>query len=608
MTTRYLHSFPSRFAVLVSALVTLCTCAAFWLFTDPAQGTPVTGGLQDVTGIPYGGPLNLVRFTPFGVAEAVGTNTIWPAPITVPVTNGVFSANLVPGFYNIAPVVFSTFGPALRQKALFVPPDTNVWSVSQCQNIAQFLGTLGITNSVMAMDASLFTNGNASTLFKSGIIPPQFLPPGMTNYTHWLLFTNLTAYCAGQWYSFSNSTTAGFNEIQAISPISTNGPSEVDISLETGYYPFTTPIVLSNNTKTIGAGMASTVVRYVGPTNLWPIQSVISLLPRAAGQQTLCTSIGLIQLTPAVTWPIDGSLPQGMNYVFADLSIQTATNWPCALIAGVADCVTMDRVGFFGADMLAVNTGGASLNGSQFDQAFDINDNLIFYYETISTIAAAIDAEEMWDIRDCQEWLLGAGWLNLGNSYLNCDSSGEYYINSAEAAGNGYPTTSWLHLAPAIYSGQNANYGAFVRNIYPYRNGYDVWSDGSPMKITGAAWQSSANNVIVSGGSAVVDVDNFPNNPSVTDKSVTLLNGNFTLSAITPTVLTNGCIIENTFSCGNVSMLVNGVTRFNVGTNGIIGNAAGLTNIGSAAQFRMTNSPVNGAALRYTNGNFYWGL
>jgi len=37
------------------------------------------------------------------------------------------------------------------------------------------------------------------------------------------------------------------------------------------------------------------------------------------------------------------------------------------------------------------------------------------------------------------------------------------------------------------------------------------------------------------------------------------------------------------------------------------GNGSGLTNLNTSA-FRATNSPANGAALRYTNGNFYWGL
>ena len=51
----------------------------------------------------------------------------------------------------------------------------------------------------------------------------------------------------------------------------------------------------------------------------------------------------------------------------------------------------------------------------------------------------------------------------------------------------------------------------------------------------------------------------------------------------------------------NISMLLSNLTLL----GGIAGNGSGLTNLIPTC-IRATNSPVNGYALRYTNGSFYW--
>lgn len=158
--------FPRTFIKFVSALATLVIIA----LCASAAATPIVGSLQDITQSPYGGPLNSIAFKPFAVAQQNGTNTIWPIPSYAPITNGVFAVNLNEGFYYASPVSVSIFGPPVRPIAIFVPNNTNVWQFNQCQNLGNFLSTLGQTN--------LTFNGNGlagmwaasgNTIFPSGV-------------------------------------------------------------------------------------------------------------------------------------------------------------------------------------------------------------------------------------------------------------------------------------------------------------------------------------------------------------------------------------------------------------------------------------------------------
>ena len=80
--------------------------------------------------------------------------------------------------------------------------------------------------------------------------------------------------------------------------------------------------------------------------------------------------------------------------------------------------------------------------------------------------------------------------------------------------------------------------------------------------------------------------------------------GSFTNLAVTNLI---GTISTNNLP-RNASYLTNLITTNLTGivaTNNLPQNASYLTNI-TATQFRTTNAPANGNALRYTNGNLYW--
>jgi hypothetical protein len=338
------------------------------------------------------------------------------------------------------------------------------------------------------------TNLNAGQL--KGTLAPGMLPGNVvTNYTHWLLFTNKSAYCNGGFYWFPTSTTAGMNEIQALSPITTNGPSGVCIEIEAADYPFWTPILLYNNTKIKGAGFWASGFDYMGPTNLFTVTDVMNALPQFQGQYPNAHNAGLIQLMTLMTnLSLNTSASLPMNYDFQDFYVRVATNFPCILIAGQAMSIYQDKLGLFGPDVFTYLGGGSELNVSQFGEG------------TPSTvIGEAVDAWELCTLDDSQMLELADGALNIGNSYFDSMRSGAYlismptYLTPADGGPcNGYPTTNWLSAGCAIYSGPNAVFGAHIGSFYPYENNIDIWIDSSPASIENCFWQSSICNIAVS--------------------------------------------------------------------------------------------------------------
>ena len=170
MTARIPH-FPRGF---VSSTAILLAGAALFLSasTAPLPATPIAGNLVDVSLSPYGGPVNSLQFKPFAVAIANGSNTIWPATVYMPSTNGVFGGNLAGGgWYYASPVLASIFGPSPRPIPIFVPQDTNVWSFNACANLANFLAANGLTNPVVGLAPGTnvtFTVSNGVTYVHAG--------------------------------------------------------------------------------------------------------------------------------------------------------------------------------------------------------------------------------------------------------------------------------------------------------------------------------------------------------------------------------------------------------------------------------------------------------
>jgi hypothetical protein len=83
-----------------------------------------------------------------------------------------------------------------------------------------------------------------------------------------------------------------------------------------------------------------------------------------------------------------------------------------------------------------------------------------------------------------------------------------------------------------------------------------------------------------------------------------ILNGKPTIfEAPYPAVQSGGLVQDSDIT----SMAQMGfVVQSPYGSTRITFDGSAITNLGGAAQFKTTNSPANGYALRYTNGNFYW--
>jgi len=120
----------------------LLAIAGMLLAAGDGRGATVVGSVQDVTAKAYSGQYGFVQFTPLSTPQAIGTNTIWDVPCVARVTNGLFSVNLVGGYY------WATPGSPNKTVKILVPPnDTNVWQFNDCANLATNLGTFAWTNS-----------------------------------------------------------------------------------------------------------------------------------------------------------------------------------------------------------------------------------------------------------------------------------------------------------------------------------------------------------------------------------------------------------------------------------------------------------------------------
>jgi hypothetical protein len=133
MTARALPTFLK----FVSALAIFMAGAALLPLSAPAQSANVVGSIHDVMDMPFGGQFNTIQFTPTNCPQRIGTNTYWPQTRTARLTNGVFSVNLVPGFYFVGLVGEGGFGQVPKTARMIVPPGaTNTLQFNDCANLA----------------------------------------------------------------------------------------------------------------------------------------------------------------------------------------------------------------------------------------------------------------------------------------------------------------------------------------------------------------------------------------------------------------------------------------------------------------------------------------
>lgn len=313
----------------------------------------------------------------------------------------------------------------------------------------------------------------------------------------WLLLTNKTAWHGGKAYSFEQSTSAGFNEIQALQPLSTTGPSGIVIELEAGDYRFESPIQLTNNTIIKGAGYWATRLLYDGPTNRFSLDQIMATLREDGNNLADLHTIGLIQLARPGAQFTNANAPWSwQNFRFNDFCVQTVSNCPCVLIAGYANNLYESGIGTFGPDVFRPSQGGVpSAMGPILPKT---------QLRSMAVIAQAIDAFQFWKVEDSMVQETAAGLLNVGNSYFDVADSGFCNVCNANGIGdfhNDYPRTNWLSIGPALFNAQST-YTTRLSDDFPYENNCDMWFEQSA-QVDVYEPQYSRFNLAISGAANV---------------------------------------------------------------------------------------------------------
>ncbi len=351
------------------------------------------------------------------------------------------------------------------------------------------------TNSAGAYNLEVFGNANVDGSLTVNGSPINMPISVVTNGNAWYLFTNLTAYHSGRWYSFSNSVSAGINEIEALQQYNTNGGGGIKIVIgDNSPYYFQGQITLSNSTEIIGDGYWSSGFIYNGPTNLFTTTNIMAEVARTgAANSTNLSTVGLIQLQQAPI--IINGIQLCWNYHFEGFYVKVATNFPCVLIAGSAVNLYEYRLGLMSAGGLTTNTIGGALVPLQSLPAKN------------SVIAQAVYVYQPYTIRDSYELGCAAGFLNVGNSYFKADNTMIFQTAySSSGYGNLYPSTNWLSVGSAIYV-SSATFQAKVEDCYPYQNKCSIWSDCStPLVVNGYNPQQSMVDLAVGSG-GLINVD-----------------------------------------------------------------------------------------------------
>jgi hypothetical protein len=444
--------------ILLLVSVSLCGL----LPTCLAQGTAFTyqGKLNDA-----GGPANGSYDFQFTVLDtAIGGNKVGINPLssTVFVTNGLFSVMLDPGpgvftgaarwlevavrtngaavFTTLAPRQLIAATPYAIQAAAYTGPITDTQlstNIALLNGSNMFSGPVAFNN-----PSNTFTGtfaGDASGL--SGVV---------TNALEVLLFTNKTVIYRGQTYCFSNSTTAGMDELQRLFPKPTNGgPSGLAIRLaDSGEYTFTTPIYLSNNVTIVGAGMWSSGFIYRGPVNLWTLQTVMNN-PKAAGLFNCVTNVWNPAGSPAAYTALG-------DFNFRQFYIKTAVDFPCVLLDMTANFVQLDHVGLFGPDVLSSAWTGYNINPLEGQ-----------LHTPLAAVGAYFDVYAQLHQYGCVAMELAAGYDYIGNTVVTANDNAVYNIGVVDGVAyvtNAYPATHLYSLGPGFILEQNLFSGILVNN------------------------------------------------------------------------------------------------------------------------------------------------
>ena len=323
--------FPRTFLKFVSALAIFMAGAAFLPLSAPAQTATVVGSIHDVTDAPYGGKFNTIQFTPTNCPQQIGTNTYWPQARTALLTNGVFTVNLVPGFYYVGLVGDGGFGQVPKTARMIVPPGaTNTLQFNDCANLAsnvlQFSwatpANINLTNSdtrPIHFD-DVLNVGNSTNLTAAGVLfSVASLQLFNTNVTYAFGYPYLTGYTndglgiQSGWDASSDGNIFGFTP-----PYDTNYSGWNGVSVGRGYKVIKSRIV--------GSSFRNGVASYGTPFLKFEQNVFAPGYPSFVASYTPFVFYKDIQLEGSNIWVSTGYAggpSQGVQFVFTDYATYT---------------------------------------------------------------------------------------------------------------------------------------------------------------------------------------------------------------------------------------------------------------------------------------------
>lgn len=282
------------------------------------------------------------------------------------------------------------------------------------------------------------------------------------------LFANNTALIDGHWKHFPKSTTSGLQEIHNLFPyVATDIPTVTVHLAANTVFPLTTPLYLTNNFILQGGGMASSIIKWTGPTD-WTSLAAVATNPAANAM---------------ITTPFHGIGPGGFfygvgNFEARDVGFQSAKNFPVCLVYNAAEHSDVEQCAFMGPDafspfgnyqQLVLKEDMATSRSAIIGMAFNGADKAIIRGNVFAGLADGFYAFHSGDHYEFSE--------NDGGSI------GEFCNNHMRAFGTAYPPGNVLALGCLVVdmSGKDC---LIERNHVTFGNGMLFMDDHHAYGVT----------------------------------------------------------------------------------------------------------------------------
>lgn len=263
-------------------------------------------------------------------------------------------------------------------------------------------------------------------------------------------------------YTFPNSTTFGFMEVQNLFPtfLDSRGIAcGYRIVLAPAEYDFSSQIIISNNCVLEGMENGGTILRYTGPTNQFTVDAVSNIVVHLhpfIGQLS-----GAMIVVPNLT-NVYGTSMTG-NVTIKNLTITAATNCTAVMLYNDGFSSLIENVWFGGPGYLNPGNPNVKLAHSSNLEPKDIPyvPGLVGLYVRGQTIERVVN---------CQFYGLADDLVFDSDAYCSADT---IYMQTAGNGTNGfgktlYPSNSVLSLGAGLIA-YRAAYGLSLTHIYPYK-------------------------------------------------------------------------------------------------------------------------------------------